>query len=913
MLMSKRKLATVRTFAVVLLIPVSALLLAQGLAQTPGKDKPRVDQQGDPLPASALARFGSARFRHDGAFFLSYLPDGKSLLSVGMNGIVRVWDAASGTQVREFGKRAEEPDKGPGFNPWMGMGSTGAALSRDGKTLALTGPGGKVQLWEVATGKAGGVINAVGVGGPIYLEFSQDGKNLFVKSQDSTVHLYDAGTGKEVRKFDSTNPGQQRIFFGGSGGVALSPDGRKLAVMAGEIQNGQVRSYFKVWEVSTGKELRHLNGPANNPFNGPLVFSPDGKALVWGDFNGAIRFWDIDKDQESKQFAGKQQNQFPTGLQFSPDGKILAAKSGRSVQLWDVAQGKHLRQLGEADSMNGPPFAFWGDPYGSSAPLAFSKDGKSLAALDGNALRQWDVGSGKEKTAASGHQGAVLAAFASVDEKLITTLGADNTVRRWESATGKELSKLSLPAGAALALSADGKTLASMEFSTAMIRIWDVALGKEVRKMQQPRGKFQPWGMSELALSPDGKFLAVRGFDSSLQLWDAANAKELPAAIKPADPNGRFFVDYGMPGQRATDLVFAPDGRTLAFTQPEAGGGMNPGPYGMASRSIRLWDPVKGKQIMQLEGAYKGMLSLAWSPDGKTLAVRETDKLTVLETATGKSRFQIKKLPSAQIRYTPTGMGPVPAVAFSPDGKTLAATGDMQTPRLWDVMTGKEVGQLKGHQGDIEMLAFAAGGNRLISGSSDTTALLWDVALMRKVTPKESPALTPKALEGLWANLLGDDAAKAAQAMQTLHAAPKQAIALFKDKLKPAAGVDAKRLAQLIADLSSDTYKVRQSATVELQKLGDVAEQALTRFLKDADPPLEARKRVEKLLAKLGSALPSGEPLRTWRALEVLERIGTKEARQLLSPLTKGAADAQLTREAQQILQRLDQLALAQR
>jgi hypothetical protein len=262
--------------------------------------------------------------------------------------------------------------------------------------------------------------------------------------------------------------------------------------------------------------------------------------------------------------------------------------------------------------------------------------------------------------------------------------------------------------------------------------------------------------------------------------------------------------------------------------------------------------------------------------------------------------------------YEPMGKYPPPAVAFSPDGKTLAATGDLQTPRLWDLYTGKELGQLKGHRGDIETLTFAAGGNRLISGSRDTTALIWDVAALRKGMEKQPLGSKLKTPDVLWKHLLGNDAARAWEAMRLLEASPKTTLALFKDKLKPAVGVDDKHLTQLLRDLSSDTYKVRQSAFQELEELGELAEPALNRFLKEESPALDARQRIEKLLAKLGSSLPSGEQLRIWRALEVLERIGTKEAREVLGPLTKGAVGARLTREAQQTLERLDRRTLAQ-
>src|SRR5262249_23263023 len=196
---NNRKSVTALTLAVVLLIGgVGALLCSPGLAQTSGKEKPRVDQLGDPLPAPALARMGSTRFRHDNAFFVAYLPGGKELLSIGTDGIVRVWDAAKGTELRQFGKRVEEPKNPKNPGPGVGVMVWGmptypsAALSEDGKTLVLAGPNNKIQLWDVATGKAGVAIESMGPMFATFVALSPDGKHVYVKNNNPGVHMYDA-------------------------------------------------------------------------------------------------------------------------------------------------------------------------------------------------------------------------------------------------------------------------------------------------------------------------------------------------------------------------------------------------------------------------------------------------------------------------------------------------------------------------------------------------------------------------------------------------------------------------------------------------------------------------------------------------------------------------------------------------
>src|SRR5262249_23584481 len=120
-----------------------------------------------------------------------------------------------------------------------------------------------------------------------------------------------------------------------------------------------------------------------------------------------------------------------------------------------------------------------------------------------------------------------------------------------------------------------------------------------------------------------------------------------------------------------------------------------------------------------------------------------------------------------------------------------------------------------------------------------------------------------------------------------------------------AAGVDAQQIEKLIADLSSKEADVVKQANDELAKLAEVAEPALRKALA-ANPPAELKQRLEKLLQALGGANPVPEQMRAVRRVEVLERIGTPEARQLLETLAKGAAGARLTQESQAAVQRLE-------
>jgi hypothetical protein len=162
--------------------------------------------------------------------------------------------------------------------------------------------------------------------------------------------------------------------------------------------------------------------------------------------------------------------------------------------------------------------------------------------------------------------------------------------------------------------------------------------------------------------------------------------------------------------------------------------------------------------------------------------------------------------------------------------------------------------------------------------------------------------------EKLWADLAGEDAARAYEATRKLAAAPNVSIPFLRKHLPPMPAAEEKRVARLIADLDSDDFATRQKATADLEKLGELALPAYRQAL-NGKPPLETRRRLEDLQAKAYAAWwdVSGERLRSLRAVEALELAGTKEAREVLSTLAAGAEGARLTEEAKAALKRLQQ------
>jgi hypothetical protein len=158
-----------------------------------------------------------------------------------------------------------------------------------------------------------------------------------------------------------------------------------------------------------------------------------------------------------------------------------------------------------------------------------------------------------------------------------------------------------------------------------------------------------------------------------------------------------------------------------------------------------------------------------------------------------------------------------------------------------------------------------------------------------------------------WEDLGAADGARAFRARCELAAAPEESVAFLKSRLQPARQGEAERLRRLLDELGSERFAVRDKAQAELEALGDVAEPALRQALA-GEPPLEARRRLEKLLERLGGPLTRPEARRAVRAVGLLEGLGTPAARALLEQLAGGVAGARLTREARDAVGRLDRL-----
>lgn len=490
--------------------------------------------------------------------------------------------------------------------------------------------------------------------------------------------------------------------------------------------------------------------------------------------------------------------------------------------------------------------------------LGFSVDGKRLLTAGGESFAVWDVKSGRKVARIRGEgKRAYLAAFLPDGKTVIACFWGEKEILIFDVESGRFSSRIPQPeAVEGLAVAPDGKTLVSYCVGKGM-RLWEIKSRKELRRLRpSATPKWGGYGTG-LVFSPDGKLIAAPVSDESVHLLDVASGEEVRRLFRKTE------ISFVPP------IAFSPDGRFLAaFAQEFIPRGEVP----EFSRSfIRLWDVHSGEVVREFRRPDPPQPS---SADGE----------------------EWKKF-RAEIGWFSYGL------AFSPDGKTLANAYFWRT-QLWEVATGR---LRKEFSASTRTPCFSPNGALLVAATISldpkvsTQVHLWD---WRNSCPKQGESLSFHNLDRLWGELASDNAAVGYQAIATLLAHPGQGIALLTERLRRVEPVAPDEWNRLIANLDDDSFAVRVRTCERLAALGEAARPILLR-VKAQRPSLEVRRRIEDLSPRLSLAGTPGR-LRCLRAVEVLETIGTEEARRVLKKLASGAEGTAETEGAKETLKRLN-------
>jgi WD40 repeat protein len=876
------------------------------IASAGGCAAPQVERA-QPAPEGAVDRIGTERSGHPHAVRVDFSPDGKRLLTASFSDI-RLWDAGTGKPIREF---KVDMLNFACFSP-DGKAILAENSNPTGKGVVTFPQNPKVHIFDVETGKELRAFTPIGSDRlPPHPPQIIAVKELAVTAEkipNGPVVVYDLLTGKEICRLQSESANSLRGFMET---LRLSPDGKLLA-------GSSYQDVYYVFDTTTGKELHRFTvhekrrGGSSSKDGCPLLFSPDGKLLASGMHEDSIYLWDLTTGKELCRIKEFNHEDHPHAC-FSPDGKLLCTWERQTgVRLWEVPTGKrvHHFKISRCNSAVFSPDSKWlvvneynvlhvidvtsGKELLNVASIfmspCFSPDGTGLAAVerDTGIIRLWQVPSFKPQDQLSGERRAVESLFLPKDGKSVVSWNSLGQWRSQELETGKELFRFTIPQGR-FSLSADGKLLASRQQTHGVdepVILRDPATGKEqLRAAPQPA---DPNGFSlsrEFALSPDSRFLAVatwahEGGNFVISLHETAKGEVIrklePLSLEAGNPKPWWYFQ---------GMSFSPDGRTLAVI------GSRSILNGDSSNLVYLWDVCRGKKQPLVWGKHEAS-AMCYSPDGRCLLLANREKpLRLLELASGQERCTLQDSATAG-----------PPFVFSPDGKLLTsarlAQGLADSPiLLWDTMTGRKLRSLPGHTDAILSLAFTSDGKRLVSGSADTTMLVWDVSAFQKA---KASTLVRDRLDACWRDL-ASDAAKSHTAIHTLVQGQDQTVAFLQERLPPAKLPD---IDQLVRQLNADKFETREEARKQLEKVGIVAEPALRKAL-EGKPAPELQQQVETILAKMDGPLPA-DVLRDLRAIEVLEKIATAKAIELLQKLGNSVPGTLLADDAQAALTRLN-------
>ncbi|MFO7321348.1 MAG: TIR domain-containing protein [Chloroflexota bacterium] len=528
---------------------------------------------------------------HSGvALSLAFSPDGQVLAGGTQNGVIHLWDVETGALLADL----------EGHEGWV----TGIDFSPDGTTLVSASQDRSIRLWDVASGdliwRVDGHSNAVSS-----VEFSPDGEMILSSGRDGMLRLWSAATGDNRHVF-----GTQRDMLRDA---TFMPDGRHV-----------IDSALRIWDISTGEMIaRFEEGPVDGVQS--LDVSPDGRFLVTASFNDPrVHVWNLETRSLYTDFVGHSDAVVSVG--FAANSRYIVSGAWDTMpRLWDVdslpltrhfevndtpvidlalsAGGRLVAAaLGDAgarvwDATTGGLIWEWNDVESATVAIAFGSRPSGIVALGGledGSLRLWDVNSGRPVYHVAGHQARVTGVAFSPDGAVAVSGAADGALRLWNVSDGSLIRAFNGPAEAitGVAVSPNGRYIASAAAGGA-IRLWDIETGQELRVFAGHDD-----AVRSLAFSPDGRTLVSASDDATIRLWDVADGRELATLT-------------GYAGA-VTGVSFSPDG-SLILSGGEDG-------------TVRLWDAASGSLFRLIESPAFDLTSLVWSPNGQhaLLALRDS-------------------------------------------------------------------------------------------------------------------------------------------------------------------------------------------------------------------------------------------------------------------------------------------------
>jgi len=616
----------------------------------------------------------------------AFSPDGKYAL-VGMNnGVLVLWEMASGKQIRSF-----------------------EGYSRDANAMAFS-PGGRyalskvsqadsMELWDMASGKE---IRSFGAISAWNVQFSPDGRYILSDFKRG-MSLWCVSSGKEICSFYAFTD-EEWVMVTPEGFYNASPDGHKyLSIRTGDdIQRievcretfyrpDMVRKSLESAESFEGPDTEDIAVPpeadASSESDPPDILILDGddeetcsSSEMSQDEAGG--FDDAEKPEIFLRIKNTDKIESRlTCAALTPDNKYaLSGGLDGKVRLWKVDSGKLIRSF---------------SVYGSTdiTSLALSPDGKYVLAGSKD-IRLWELYSGRSAFGSdvrsfSNKKRCDALEFSRDGQYALTATKGE--LNLYETGSWQKIRTFEGYSGVSATLSPDGKYILSGG-KDATMTLWNVYSGKDIRSF---RGEEYPCNdhgnvhvhIRSVAFSPDGKYGLAGGDESVSRLWELAS--------------GRLIRTFNTGIVKS--LAFSPDGRHAL-----SGGRNHP---------LKLWDIFSGKQIRSFKGHLNEVSFVTFSADGKYILSASSDRTMKLwDAGSGKTLRTFKE----------HGLS-LSAAGFSPDGRYALAGYDDTTLMLWDIVSGKGIRTFRGHIEPIESVIFSPDSKYALSAGKDAAMKVWEV------------------------------------------------------------------------------------------------------------------------------------------------------------------------------------------